>query len=222
MVVDDQEDITRFLIKSLNNHYPEIEATGFSNSKAALDWLETNSPDIIITDLRMPEYGGAEIIASAIAKNPHIPIIVMSALPSLEEFKIQSTPAESVHYLPKPFMFQDLKELLERITKAAPESIIHGFRPISLLQVIHLENKSCRVDLSDNGQAGTLIFQNGDLIRAEAGELRGEIALFELLGFRNPTITLFKKPSRCEFNIEKPLPELLLNYCRQTDEKSLR
>jgi CheY-like chemotaxis protein len=221
MVVDDQEDITRFLIKSLTRSYPEVTVTGFTEGTQAIEWLQENSPDIIITDLRMPECGGVEVITAAVGKNPYVPIIVISALSSLEEFKAHSSHFETVHFLPKPFMFHDLKELLEQIASVEPESVIHGFRPISLLQVIQLENKNCRVDLEDSGKSGTLIFQKGELLRAETPEQRGEDALFEILSFRNPTIKLFNGPARCELNIEKTLQELLLHYCQKTDEKAL-
>lgn len=221
MVVDDQEDITRFLIKSLTRHYPDVNVTGFTEGKQAIDWLEENSPDIIITDLRMPECGGVEVITAAVGKNSYVPIIVISALSSLEEFKAHASHFETVHFLPKPFMFHDLRELLERIASVEPESVIQGFRPISLLQVIQLENKSCRVDLEDHGKSGALIFQKGELLRAETPGQRGEEALFEILSYRNPTIRLFNAPQRCELNIEKPLQELLLQYCQKTDEHSL-
>jgi CheY-like chemotaxis protein len=219
MVVDDQEDITRFLIKSLTLSYPEMEVVGFTEGAQAVEWLETHSPDVIITDLRMPECGGAEVITSAIEKNPLVPIIVISALSILEEFRSHSDPCETVHFLPKPFRFEELKKMLDRIASIEPESVIHGFRPISLLQVIQLENKSCLLDLEESGQTGTLIFQKGEVIRAETPELEGEEALFKILDFRSPMIKLFAAPPRCEFNVEKPLQELLLRYCQQVDEK---
>jgi CheY-like chemotaxis protein len=221
MVVDDQEDITRFLIKSLTRHYPEANVTGFTEGKKAIEWLGGHTPDIIITDLRMPECGGVEVITAAVGKNPRVPIIVISAQSHLEEFQAHAKQFDTVHFLPKPFMFHDLKELLERLGSIEPQSVIHGFRPISLLQVIQLENKSCRVDFEDHGKSGTLIFQMGELLRAETPGERGENALFEILSFRNPTIRLFNAPQRCELNIEKPLQALLLQYCQKTDERAL-
>ncbi len=221
MVVDDQEDITGFLIKSLTLHYPGAKVTGFTEGKEAVEWLQENSPDILITDLRMPGCGGLEVMTAAVGINPYVPIIVISAGSNLEEFKAHAYHFETVHFLPKPFMFQDLRELLERIACIEPESVIHGFRPISLLQVIQLENKSCRVDLEDHGKNGTLLFQSGELLRAETTALQGEDALFEILSFRSPTIRLFNAPLQYELNIEKPLQELLLKYCQKTDESSL-
>jgi CheY-like chemotaxis protein len=219
MVVDDQEDITRFLVKSLTGSYPEVNVTGFTVGLDAVEWLGQNTPDAIITDLRMPGCGGVEVITAAVDKNPQIPILVISSISTLEAFKTRGNHSPTVRFLSKPFLFQDLKGLLDRMVSIEPESVIHGFRPISLLQVIQLENKNCRLDLEENNQIGTLIFHHGELVRAETPLKKGQEALFEILDFHQPTIKLFSCSLHCEFNIKKPLQELLLNYCHYADEK---
>lgn len=220
LIVDDNEDITHFLIKMLRQRFQDIEITGFTESTQAMEWLQSYSPELIITDLRMPFYGGAEIISEATINNPDVPIIVMSALPVLEDFKHTTQQRDTIRFLPKPFMFEDLFNLLIEMKSNEPESVIQGFRPISFLQIIQLENKSCRINFLEDDKTGTLIFEQGELRRAETLELNGEEAVFDILAFKNPTIKLFEIPPVFEKNIEKKLQVLLLEFCSRLDESA--
>lgn len=219
LIVDDNEDITRFLLKALNQRFPDLEVIGFTESLEALEWLQDNMPGLIITDLRMPFCGGAEIITAAVSKNRDVPIIVISALAVLEEFKDTERPRETVRYLPKPFLFDDLINLLAEMRDIEPESVIQGFLPINMLQIIQLENKSCRIVFEEDERIGTLVFERGELRRAETSDLESEEALYEILGFKGPTIKLFDVPTTFETNIHKKLQVLLLEYCSHVDER---
>lgn len=220
LIVDDNEDITHFLIKMLRQRFQDIEITGFTESPQAMEWLHSHTPELIITDLRMPIYGGAEIISEAMIKNPDVPIIVMSALPVLEDFRHTTQERDTIRFLSKPFMFEDLFNLLIEMKAKEPESIIHGFRPISFLQIVQLENKSCKINFSENEKSGILIFERGELFRAETSDLKGEEAVFEILTFKNPTIKLFDIPPSFESNIDKKLQVLLLEFCSRLDESA--
>ncbi|NJK92695.1 MAG: DUF4388 domain-containing protein, partial [Blastochloris sp.] len=154
-----------------------------------------------------------------VTHNPRVSIIVMSALATLEDFKNRPPITETVHYLAKPFMFRDLTQVLQRVLESEPESVIQGFRPISLLQIVQLESKTCRIDLDDGESKGMLIFKDGELLRAELGEMEGEEALLALLAFESPTFKVFPAPPRYVFNIERPLPELLLKFATKKMRK---
>jgi CheY-like chemotaxis protein len=81
LVVDDEEDVRETLAELLANEgYHSMMA---ANGREALHTMERFLPDLIITDITMPEMSGAELMAAlaADARFAPIPVIVVTALP---------------------------------------------------------------------------------------------------------------------------------------------
>lgn len=113
LLVDDRSSITLLLVHFLSKHY-EVEAK--NDGLEAIAWLQQgNIPDLIITDLQMPNIDGLELIKrlkeSGYFKN--IPIIVLSSKDSSSD-RVQCLKAGADDYLMKPF---NPEELLIRIEK---------------------------------------------------------------------------------------------------------
>ncbi len=113
LVVDDKTSISNLLVQFLNNQYSvETKEDGME----ALIWLQQgNIPDMIITDLQMPNMDGVELIKrlkeSGFFKN--IPVIVLSSKDSSAD-KVQCLKLGAEDYIVKPF---NPEELLIRIEK---------------------------------------------------------------------------------------------------------
>ena len=76
LVVDDDEDIREFLCYSLKeDHWHTYEA---ENGKVAWEMYQKYSPEIVITDIYMPEMDGLELIMKLRQHNPDLPIITIS------------------------------------------------------------------------------------------------------------------------------------------------
>ena len=71
--------------------------------------------DLVITDLLIPDISGAEVARLALRKNASLPVIVTSGLGEANP-ELLSNPR--VHFLPKPFRFEALREAMRR---ALPE-----------------------------------------------------------------------------------------------------
>ena len=101
LVVEDDASL-RFLIKNiLKDQYIVYEA---ENGRTALDFLKNNTPDIIISDVMMPDMNGLELcryIKTAPA-TCHIPFIMLSAK-GTEESKIEGYETGADAYISKPF-----------------------------------------------------------------------------------------------------------------------
>lgn len=115
MIVEDNKEIIHFLSNHFQNSYHIIKA---SNGKTALEKIAKDVPDIIISDVMMPEMDGLEFcrqIKSDI-KTSHIPIILLTAKTSIEN-KLEGLDTGADVYLPKPFNLREIeltvKNLLE-------------------------------------------------------------------------------------------------------------
>lgn len=111
LVVDDEPQITRVLRHSLSAHRYDVRTA--ADGISALDTFRDWHPDLIITDLQMPEMDGIEFCRE-IRKVSTLPIIVLS-VKGEEKTKVQALDAGADDYVTKPF---GIDELLARVRVA--------------------------------------------------------------------------------------------------------
>jgi two-component system, OmpR family, KDP operon response regulator KdpE len=108
LVVDDESQITRVLRTSLSSHGYDIRVA--NDGETALEIMKDWSPDLVITDLAMPNMDGLELCRRLRART-QIPIIVLSVRGE-ERTKVQALDAGADDYVTKPF---GIEELLARV-----------------------------------------------------------------------------------------------------------
>jgi DNA-binding NtrC family response regulator len=111
LVIDDESgilDTLRILLKG-EGFAPHTALGG----KAGLDKIESLSPDIILTDVRMPNVTGVDILAAARQKDPDTPVILMTAQATLQS-AMQAVNQGAFYYLQKPFRNDELVAILRR------------------------------------------------------------------------------------------------------------
>jgi two-component system nitrogen regulation response regulator GlnG len=110
-VVDDDRSIRWVLEKALQK--ASIQTRCFPNANLLLDALETARPDAILTDIRMPGIDGLELLDRLQAKQPDLPIIIMTAHSDLES-AVSAFHGGAFEYLPKPFDVDEAVDLVRR------------------------------------------------------------------------------------------------------------
>ena len=104
LVVDDEKQITRMLRASLQSSGYQVIVAG--NGLEAYELFEAERPDLIITDLAMPEMTGLEL-TRAVRQVALTPIIVLSVRDS-DAMKVKALDEGADDYLTKPFSMQEL------------------------------------------------------------------------------------------------------------------
>jgi two-component system KDP operon response regulator KdpE len=124
LVVDDEPPIRKLLRLGLNAQgYQTLEAP---NGKAALELL-SQTPDLIILDLGLPDTEGLDLLRTIRARNESVPIVVLSSRGD-EAGKVQALDLGADDYVTKPF---GMDELLARMRAALRHQLqTHGERPI--------------------------------------------------------------------------------------------
>jgi two-component system KDP operon response regulator KdpE len=145
LIVDDEPQITRVLRRSLTTHGYEVRVAvdGLAAIQTFGDW----TPDLVVTDLSMPNTDGLELCRNLRAIS-QLPIIVLSVRGE-ESTKVEALDAGADDYVTKPF---GMDELLARIRAALRREQIakpnHNVSPV--LEVgdfrLHLENRSVAVN----------------------------------------------------------------------------
>jgi DNA-binding NtrC family response regulator len=90
----------------------------FSDPYDFLQALDTNTPDIAVIDLVMPQLSGVELIGEIRSKSPRLPIIAVTAYPEIES-AIGAVRAGANDYLKKPFQTAELQLVVERLLQSA-------------------------------------------------------------------------------------------------------
>jgi signal transduction histidine kinase/ligand-binding sensor domain-containing protein/DNA-binding response OmpR family regulator len=116
LIVEDSSDVRLYLIDLLKSDYELYEA---ANGKAGINLAKEKMPDLIISDVMMPEMDGIEFCSKIKSDflTSHIPVIMLTAKASGES-KIQGLETGADDYLTKPFnskeLFVRVKNLLEQ------------------------------------------------------------------------------------------------------------
>lgn len=119
-VVDDDKSIRWVLEKALSRAGIEVDL--FANGELLLAELEQASPDVIISDIRMPGISGLDLLGEISARHPSLPVIITTAHSDLDS-AVSSYQSGAFEYLPKPFDIDDAVAMTRRALKFADENL---------------------------------------------------------------------------------------------------
>lgn len=222
MIVDDEEDLVWTLLRQIRRERPQLEVEGFSDPLAALEQIRRSSPDVLVTDVRMPKLGGIDLILAARQAAPSIRVIVMTAF-NTDHVKKAVARQGSVTLIEKPF---EVAALLDLLTPVVDER--GGFRgdvslPMlpDLVQLYSLARVDGALRIVNGSGNGTLWFHAGDIVHARCGDATGVAAFFEMMRWGGGRFLLEPLEEPPERTIRESVASLLLEGARLEDEEGV-
>ncbi|MFP4593376.1 nitrogen regulation protein NR(I) [Ralstonia sp.] len=116
-IVDDDQSIRWVLEKALARE--SLLSRSFTNVRDALNALDEETPQVLISDVRMPGGSGLDLLQTIRAKHPGLPVIIMTAYSDLDS-AVAAFQGGAFEYLAKPF---DVDRAVELIRRALEESL---------------------------------------------------------------------------------------------------
>ncbi|RJX72458.1 nitrogen regulation protein NR(I) [Vibrio sinensis] len=110
-VVDDDSSIRWVIEKTLSS--ANIKCETFSDAESVLLALERETPDVLVSDIRMPGIDGIELLNQVHEHSPTLPVIIMTAHSDLDA-AVNAYQQGAFEYLPKPFDVDETLTLVER------------------------------------------------------------------------------------------------------------
>ncbi len=120
-VVDDERSIRWVLEKALTQNGWQVDC--FDSAEQMLDQLTLATPDVVITDIRMPGIDGLELLGAVKNSHPNIPVIVMTAHSDLDS-AVSSIQSGAFEYLPKPFEVDEAVAVVDRALEQTEQSTV--------------------------------------------------------------------------------------------------
>jgi len=111
LVVDDDPETLSLLREVLSQEGYEVETTKSAN--AVLGMVAQRSPDLIMSDIHMPELDGLSLLSELRSRHHDMPVILMTAYGSLKT-AVDGIQAGAFDYLSKPFMLDDVRLVVHR------------------------------------------------------------------------------------------------------------
>jgi two-component system response regulator AlgR len=135
MVVDDESPARRRLRELLDDcsaSLPIAVVGEAANGREALDLMQLAPPDLVLTDINMPDMDGIEL-ARHLLKLPHPPVVVFTT--AFHEHALEAFEVNAVDYLVKPVRVQRLLLALQKVPR---------LRPLSAERISHLPSNARR------------------------------------------------------------------------------
>ena len=117
LVVDDSP-IDRRLAGGLIEKNPEFSVRYAEQGAAAIAQIMREPPDLVVSDLQMPEMDGLELVEAVRQRAPLVPVIIMTAHGS-EEIAVQALARGAASYVPKGALARDLLDTVENVLAVA-------------------------------------------------------------------------------------------------------
>jgi two-component system nitrogen regulation response regulator GlnG len=127
-VIDDDRSIRWVFEKALTRE--DIPFRTFSSAQEAMAALDSDPPQVLVSDIRMPGTSGLDLLQNVKQRFPQLPVVIMTAYSDLES-AVAAFQGGAFEYLPKPF---DVDQAVELIRRALDESQREAAEPETLAE----------------------------------------------------------------------------------------
>jgi DNA-binding NarL/FixJ family response regulator len=180
--------------------------------------VEDYKVDLVITELRLPDSDGLDLVTQLHRLNPPIPIIALTDSPA--DFRTASLQAGAASVVGKPIDADHLELEVNRLIR------LHSLKPMynitleGVLQMVAAQNRDCELLILSNEQKGRFVFQNGDLVHASTPPLGGIEAVREMMKWTLHHFTTHRIEKPVTPNLRGSLVSVLMDAAVQNDEAS--
>ncbi|MEB2314337.1 MAG: response regulator [Polyangiaceae bacterium] len=217
-----------------------LKKAGYSVTTAAdgadaLAKIEYSTPDLILTDTRLPRLDGYELVRRIkdAGEFASIPVVFLTSQRSIED-KIRGLELGVEDYLTKPIFVRELiarvnlllaRRTQERMATSMPMSArtrlsgsLADMGVVDILQTFEVSRKSGVASITDGRRDARIYFRDGKVVDAELGRLHGEEAVYRTLVWSAGDFEVEFRPVQNEDIIPTSTQGLLMEGMRRLDE----
>ena len=216
LIVDDEKNIVLSLSDFLESDYNCFRAYSYDE---AIEIMEKNPMDVVISDVRMPGKTGFDLIRWLKDNRPKVKTIMMSAYGS-DSVKRAIRKEGAIFYFEKPIDYNEIKNIIEHIfSPRGFTADLSGMDLIDMLQILGFSGKDCTVNVRNKlGESGKVFLRNGVLLNAETDFNTGMEAFYDIIKWESGSFSVVPLEGNINPEISFSLEHLLLEVSRIHDE----
>ena len=217
LIVDDDPSQVRVLARAITVRDGDFEVATASSGSDAIQCLQSQAVDLVLTDLQMPDMNGFELLAWMLTHQPHVIVFTMTAYHDTDaETRLREL--GDVECFVKPLDVSDVHGRLVQALRDGLQGQIRNIGLASLLQLIEIERQTCTLTVELDGRLGHLFIRGGHLVHAQYGDLIGEEAAIEVASWQTPSIAIASVCRVSERTIDRPMSFIVMEAMRKIDE----
>ena len=218
LLVDDDPFVRGALTRALNRA-GAFAVVPAEHGRHALQLLDTEHVDVMLTDLQMPVMDGLTLLSHLVERGLRLPVAVMTGHSIAPAMRRQLHAYGIAATFTKPVDVSVLADELQRALDPETVGRIRGITLFGLLQLLEVEQKTGLVVVNAGGQEGRLYFESGALVHAHTRGLDGVDAAYEILTWPDPSVEIFYKRRAREHTVKERLQAVLMEAARLLDER---
>ena len=228
LVVDDSK-VARAVLKKLLGELGYTDVAEASDGVEAMEWLDREPLDLVITDWNMPNLDGMGLVkAIQDSEVRDVPVLMVSSESYFNRI-VEVMRAGAEGYIRKPFTAQTLRAKITEVLKkremsgAGSATLSGQLSEIGfpeLVQFLTSCRREGRLVIKVSGQGGTVDLRGGDICAAEWGDLEGDDAIFSIAEHDEGTFEFQPAGFKIAGNVSMSTMPLLIEAMKRRDEKA--
>ena len=153
VILDDSATNRKIFSKLAASIEDDVTVQDFADPEDALLWLETHTPDLVVTDFKMPHMDGAEFIRRYRERiqTTELPIIVITVYEE-REFRLRALEAGATDFLISPVDHHEFKSRARNLLKMRKQQLLLADRAVNLAQKLEHSERSREEALRDSSE----------------------------------------------------------------------
>jgi CheY-like chemotaxis protein len=215
LIVEDDQQFRSAVVRDLVHRGYEV--TSAVSVQDALTRLRQGAFDVVLTDLRMDDRDGIDLLEELSELSPRTRSILMSAHASARDHQ-RAMDLGAVQVLCKPFSSAELMRAIQQAIdcESGFRGSVHGLSLVDMLQMFHYSRRSLSIYIS-LPVGGEVHFDGGEIVHAKRGAMDGEVALRSILAMPSGSVHTTSLMADA-VTIKRDFQSLLLDVLREVDE----
>jgi DNA-binding response OmpR family regulator/predicted regulator of Ras-like GTPase activity (Roadblock/LC7/MglB family) len=221
LLVDDEPNVVKSCAKMLE--LEGFSVKGVTSGKEAIESYHHDHFDLVLTDLKMPEIDGLEVLTEVRKHNPNAAVVIFTAY-GTKESVVEALRLGAREFLEKPLDTKSLVATVRQILAQENGTAVRGnLRTMSLPSIFQInctERNNARLSIKHGRHKGNIYFADGEVVHATLGSEVGEEAVYRLLSWKDADFELEMDILAPERTVTTGWSGLLLEGMRRIDEES--
>ena len=206
LFVDDETFFLTSMVQGLRDLAPGLEVLTAPDGIAALEVIDRQPVEIVVTDIHMPRLDGLGLIAELISREAEVSVVVLSAYeqPNLRDH-------DTIECLEKPLDFDHLIGTLVKTIRRRSKGLLRGVSLFGLLRIIEVERSEAAIRVQQHAQVAWLYIHAGRLVHAKSEAGTGLEIAAQALGWTNPRVEIHLLPRGSERSMNVSIADILFD-----------